>query len=209
MKWLERSGTAVSMVLIVWGFLASSAQAQDTAVLKRATQLRDAPSDSGASVAPLEVNSVVTRSNQRKGPWTKVQTQQGISGWVHMFDLGPQAGGAAAPSGAGGNAAAGGLRSLGGLFGGSSGSQTTATSTIGLRGLGAEDIANAQPNPAAVGQAENLRVSGDQARQFAASAALQPRQIAPLAEPPRPTDGSRSGATGSTANPSDPNFSPN
>lgn len=209
MKWLERSGTAVSMVLIVWGFLASSAQAQDTAVLKRATQLRDAPSDSGASVAPLEVNSVVTRSNQRKGPWTKVQTQQGISGWVHMFDLGPQAGSAAAPGGAGGNAAAGGLRSLGGLFGGSSGSQTTATSTIGLRGLGAEDIANAQPNPAAVGQAENLRVSGDQARQFAASAALQPRQIAPLAEPPRPTDGSRSGATGSTANPSDPNFSPN
>jgi hypothetical protein len=219
MKWLERSGTAVSMVLIVWGFLASSAQAQDTAVVKRATQLRDAPSDSGASVAPLEVNSAVTRSNQRKGPWTKVQTQQGISGWVHMFDLGPQAGSAAAPSGAGGsaaapsgaggNAAAGGLRSLGGLFGGSSGSQTTATSTIGLRGLGAEDIANAQPNPAAVGQAENLRVSGDQARQFAASAALQPRQIAPLAEPPRPTDGSRSGATGSTANPSDPNFSPN
>jgi hypothetical protein len=209
MKWLERSGTAVSMVLIVWGFLASSAQAQDTAVVKRATQLRDAPSDSGASVAPLEVNSVVTRSNQRKGPWTKVQTQQGISGWVHMFDLGPQAGSATAPSGAGGNAAAGGLRSLGGLFGGSSGSQTTATSTIGLRGLGAEDIANAQPNPAAVGQAENLRVNGDQARQFAASAALQPRQIAPLAEPPRPTDGSRSGATGSTANPSDPNFSPN
>lgn len=209
MKWLERSGTAVSMVLIVWGFLASSAQAQDTAVVKRATQLRDAPSDSGASVAPLEVNSVVTRSNQRKGPWTKVQTQQGISGWVHMFDLGPQAGSAATPGGAGGNAAAGGLRSLGGLFGGSSGSQTTATSTIGLRGLGAEDIANAQPNPAAVGQAENLRVSGDQARQFAASAALQPRQIAPLAEPPRPTDGSRSGATGSTANPSDPNFSPN
>ena len=61
-----------------------------------------------------------------------------------MFDVGAQAGTAAAGS----NTATSGLRSLGGLFGG--GSSTTATATVGIRGLSAEDIANAQPNPAAV-----------------------------------------------------------
>ncbi len=68
-----------------------------------------------------------------------------------MFDLGPQSG--AAPTS--GNSATSGIRGLGSLFGNNSGSTTTATSTVGIRGLGAEDIAKAQPNPAAVTQAES------------------------------------------------------
>jgi hypothetical protein len=163
------------------------------------------PWKNGASVAPLEANAVVTRTSERKGPWTKVSTQQGATGWVHMFDLGPQSG--AAPTS--GNAATSGMRGLGGLFGSNSGSTTTATSTVGIRGLGAEDIAKAQPNPAAVTQAEGLRVNADQARQFASNASLQPRNVAPLAEPHRPSSSSGSGTTGSSNNPSDPNFSPN
>ncbi|WP_233193702.1 SH3 domain-containing protein [Acidovorax sp. 59] len=186
-------------------FLTGTAHAQEAAVVKRATQLRDSPTENGASVAPLEANAVVTRTSERKGPWTKVSTQQGATGWVHMFDLGPQSG--AAPTS--GNAATSGMRGLGGLFGSNSGGTTTATSTVGIRGLGAEDIAKAQPNPAAVTQAEGLRVNADQARQFASNASLQPRNVAPLAEPPRPSSSSGSGATGSSNNPSDPNFSPN
>lgn len=182
---------------------AGIAGAQEAAVVKRATQLRDSPAESGASVAPLEANTVVTRSSERKGAWTKVSTSQGATGWVHMFDLGPQSGAAPAAS----NAATSGLRGLGGLFGGNSGSTTTATSTVGIRGLGAEDIANAQPDPAAVSRAEGLRVNADQARQFASNAALQPRDVAPLAEPPRATSGGAAGA--SPSSPSDPNFSPN
>lgn len=200
MKWLHRGALAACLASAAL----VSAHAQESAVVKRATQLRDAPADSGASVAPLEANTVVTRSNERKGAWTKVSTPQGATGWVHMFDLGPQSGSASA----GGGTATGGLRSLGGLFGGNSGSTTTATSTVGIRGLGAEDIANAQPNPAAVGKAEGLRVNADQARQFASNASLHTRQVPPLAAPPRPTS-SGSGATGSSSNPSDPNFSPN
>ena len=207
MNWLHRrtpawrlAGAAMAVLL----GLVSTAQAQETAVVKRATQLRDAPAETGASVAPLEANTVVTRTSERKGAWTKVNTSQGATGWVHMFDLGPQAGAASASS----NTATSGLRGLTSLFGGSSGATTTATSTVGIRGLGAEDIANAQPNPAAVGEAEALRVNADQARQFASNAALQPRTVPPLAEPARPSsNGSGSGYAPNSS--SDNGFGPN
>ena len=201
MNWLHHGSWVTWLTGAALALLASAAQAQDTAVVKRATQLRDSPAESGASVAPLEANTPVTRSSERKGPWTKVSTPQGATGWVHMFDLGPQAGSASGT----GNAATGGLRSLGGLFGGNSGSTTTATSTVGIRGLGAEDIARAQPNPAAVSQAEGLRVNADQARQFAGNAALQARTVPPLAEP---SYSSGSGAMGSSNHSSDPHSSP-
>lgn len=208
MNWLHRGAKALWLTgaaMALLSSLAGIAHSQETAVVKRATQLRDAPAESGASVAPLEANAVVTRTSERKGAWTKVNTPQGATGWVHMFDLGPQSGSAAPSS----NAATSGLRSLGGLFGGNSGTSTTATSTVGIRGLGAEDIANAQPNPAAVGQAEGLRVNADQARQFASHAALQPRTVPPLAEPARPSS-SGSGGAPSTNTPNDPNsFGPN
>lgn len=205
MKWLHRGALAAGLALAALVPWTGAAHAQDAAVVKRATQLRSTPEESGASVAALAANTVVTRSAERKGPWTKVSTAQGASGWVHMFDLGPQTGSASGT----GNAATGGLRGLGGLFGGNSGPTTTATSTVGIRGLGAEDIANAQPNPAAVTQAEALRVNADQARKFASTASLNQRTVPPLAEPPRPTSSGGSGATGSSSNPSDPNFSPN
>lgn len=206
MKWLHRRAPAVWLVCAALALLAGAAQAQDAAVVKRATQLRDSPAENGASVAPLEANTVVTRSSERKGPWTKVSTAQGATGWVHMFDLGPQSGAATASN----NTATGGLRSLGGLFGGNSGS-TTATSTVGIRGLGAEDIAKAQPNPAAVGQAEGLRVNADQARQFANSASLHARDVPAMAQPALPSGGAGAGnrSGGSSSNPSDPNYSPN
>jgi len=123
MKWLHRDALATWLVGAALALVAGAAPAQEAAVVKRATQLRDSPADNGASVAPLEANTVVTRSSERKGPWTKVSTPQGATGWVHMFDLGPQSGAAAASN----NTATGGLRGLGGLFGGNSGTTTTAT----------------------------------------------------------------------------------
>ena len=205
MKWLHRDALATWLAGAALALVAGATPAQEAAVVKRATQLRDSPADNGASVAPLEANTVVTRSSERKGPWTKVSTPQGATGWVHMFDLGPQSGAAAASN----NTATGGLRGLGGLFGGNSGTTTTATSTVGIRGLDAEDIAKAQPNPAAVGRVEGMRVNADQARQFASSASLQARDVPALAQPALPSGGSSNRSGGSSGNPSDPNYSPN
>ena len=179
--WLHRGSLAAALALAL---LAVSAQAQqDAAVLKRATELREGPAQTSASLGALAADSSVARTGERKGSWVKVRTPQGAAGWVHMFDLGAQAGAAPASGGA-----TSGLRSLGGLFGGS-GSTTTATSTVGIRGLGAEDIANAQPNPTAVRDAEKMRVSAEQAQRFASASALRTQRVEPLPEPPRPASG--------------------
>lgn len=181
--------------------MAPLAQAQEAAILKRATELRESPGSTGASLGTLAENSDVQRSGERKGSWIKVRTPQGTVGWVHMFDVGTRAS-ASADSG---NAATAGLRSLGNFLGGNSGT-TTATSTVGIRGLGAEDIANARPNPAAVSQAEQQRVSADEARRFAGRAGLRPQQVAALPEPPRPTSPA---STGERITPFNENISPN
>lgn len=196
---LSRALLAATLVGAAWA-LPAWAQ-QDAAVIQRATELRDAPGTAGASLGQLPAESPVERTGERKGSWIKVRTSQGSSGWVHMFDVGSRASAASAS----GNAATGGLRSLGGLFGSNSGS-TTATSTAGIRGLEAEDITNAQPNPAAVTQAEQHRVNARQARSFASSAPLQAREVAPLPEPERPAS---FGAPAGAISPMNENISPN
>lgn len=167
----------VSCVLLLGGGLA---QAQTEALLvKRSAELREAPGESSRSLAALAARTPVTRLGARQGAWIQVRTPEGASGWVHMFDVGSAA--SAAPAGAGASA----LRGLTSFFnkGSAQGGTVTATSTVGIRGLGAEDLARAQPNPTAVVLAEALRQDADQARQFAASAALSSRAVEPLPVP--------------------------
>ena len=162
----------------------------DTLIVKRATQLRETPSEASPGLAALAPQAAVTRLQQRRGPWIEVRSAQGVNGWVHMFDVGTT------PVAQGGNFATGALRGLTSLFGGgnSLAPTRTATATVGIRGLGAEDIANAQPNLTAVALADALRLDATQARQFAKVAALTPQSIDPLPAPPRPQS-----ATGSSA----------
>ena len=163
---------------------ASGALAQDSVVaIKRATELRETPGESAASRGPLPVATPVTRTGPRQGPWIEVRTAQGASGWVHMFDVG-----STVPA-QGGNTATGALRGLTSFFGRGSAqapAATTATATIGIRGLGAEDIANAQPDLAAVARAEALRQDAARARQFGTDAALVAQLVEPLPLPPAP-----------------------
>ena len=156
------------------------AHAQSESVqLKRVVELREVPGESSRSLAALAERTAVTRSGVRQGAWIQVRTAEGTTGWVHMFDVGSSS--SAAPASAGANA----LRGLTSFFnkGSAQGATTTATSTVGIRGLGAEDLARAQPNLAAVGQADALRLDAEQARQFASSAALASRMVDPLPEP--------------------------
>ena len=160
--------------------LAGSAWAQEAAVTRRATELRDAPSDTGRSVAALPAQSAVTRTNQRPGPWVQVRTAAGATGWLHLFDLGPATTTAASE---GGNSLLGGaLRGVGSLLGGNTRPATTST-TAGIRGLDAQDLAQAQPDTAAVRQMEGLRPSEADVRSYAQRAAWRPVQVDPLPAP--------------------------
>jgi hypothetical protein len=170
---------AVSALAIGHGAWAQS----ETVTVKRDAQLRESPADAAPSLASLPAQTPVTRLTARRGPWIEVRTAQGQTGWVHLFDVGT------APAAQGGNLATGALRGLTSLFGGGNAlapATRTSTATIGIRGLGAEEIASAQPNLTAVMMMETLRVDAGQAQQFGAVAGLAPQRVEPLPVPPPP-----------------------
>jgi uncharacterized protein YgiM (DUF1202 family) len=179
-----QAGVVIPLLLAALLAFSAAAQAQpqgEAVLIKRVSQLRDGPGDTARSLAPLPVQTSVTRLGERQGAWIKVRMADGTSGWVHMFDITS----AGTPSGAG----TGALRSLSGFFNKGSAqapSSTVSTSTVGIRGLGAEDLASAQPNLAAVAQADANRVNAAQARQFAGGASLSSRQVEPLPVPAPP-----------------------
>lgn len=165
------------------------AQTAETMVVKRATELRGGPGDTTPSIGPLAAQATVTRLTARQGAWVEVKNAQGTTGWLHMFDLG-------SPAGAGGNFATGALRGVTNFFnrgGAGTGTASGQTSTVGIRGLGAEDLARSQPNLAAVMQAEGLRQNEAQARSFAADARLAPQAVEALPVPLPPNAGSGGG----------------
>lgn len=180
--------------------LAGVAHASNDAVLlKRAAPLRESPGEAGRSLVDLPVQTPVTRLGQRQGAWLKVRAADGTQGWLHMFDV-------AAPSTpSSGNAGVGALRGITNFFNKGSAQQTgtvQATSTVGIRGLGAEDLAQAQPDMAALMRLEKTRLDANQARQFASAAGFRPRQIEPLAAPSAPATSSNStNRSGTSADP--------
>ena len=183
--------TTCALTLAAICLLPGSAAAQqgESAMLKRPAELRDAPADSGRSLAALPAQEPVIRMGARQGAWIQVQARGGITGWVHMFDVGPAGlgGGAGTGTPSGGNALTGGLRGLSNMLGGGSPPPPprVSTSTIGIRGLEAEDLARAQPNLNAVTQMEQMRQDEASARQFAADAALTAATVPALAAPVR------------------------
>jgi hypothetical protein len=160
--------------------LGTAARAEEQVLTRRALELRATPGDTGPSVARLPDQSPVTRLEGRQGPWVQVRSAQGATGWVHLFDLGPAS---ASGGGASSGFASGALRGVTGLFGNNTPRQTG--TTAGIRGLEAEDLANAQPNPAGVQQMGGWRASENDARAYAGSVAWVPATVEQLPAPTR------------------------
>lgn len=190
-----RAGAWLALLLAC----ALPAAAEEAAVTRRATELREAPGGAGRSLASLPAQAPVTRLDQRQGPWVQVRTEGGATGWLHLFDVAPAT---AAASGDSGGVAAGvgnALRGVTGLFGRPA--PQPASTAAGIRGLGAEDLAQAQPDPAAVKRMEAARQSDAEARAFASRAALRPAAVEPLPVPAAPA---AAGPAGRPGNPESP-----
>lgn len=167
-----------SIAVACAALLACTAYAQtETLMVKRAAELRQGPSETTPTVVALPAQTQITRLPERQGPWMHVKTEAGQVGWVHMFDVA-----STASNSSSGGGASGALRGLTSLFSNNS-AKTTTTSTVGIRGLGAEDIANSQPNLQTLKQAEGLRVDAAQAKRFASEEQLTARAVDPLPEP--------------------------
>lgn len=132
----------------------------------RATELRNAPATDAAVVAPL-AESAQVEALDRKGGWTRVKTASGAEGWVRMLAL-RYAGGGAARQGDSGIA-----QLLNVARSGTSGTQVT----TGVRGLDAEQLANARPNAAELQKLQSYAASKDAAAGFAASGKLRSQNV--------------------------------
>ena len=183
------------LIAAAWSaLLVGTALAQSEAVqVKRQAELRQQPSETSSSVATLPAQTNIVRLPERQGPWMHVKTDSGQTGWIHMFDVGSVQSQRAA-----GSTAAGALRGITNFFNrGSAQTTTTATSTVGIRGLGSEDIANAQPNLDALRKAEAMRTDEAQAKRFASESQLAARNVDPLPVPNPPPSANSSETGGS------------
>ena len=137
----------------------------EPATVIRASDLKKEPATDSATVAALPENTAV-EALERKSGWTRVKADAG-EGWVRMLSL--RFGGTAAKPGASG---------VNQLFNvartGSSGTQVT----TGVRGLDAEQLANAQPNPAELAKLDGFAVDRDAAASFAAQGKLDAQSVA-------------------------------
>lgn len=157
-----RSLASTVAVALFWTLTAYA----DPATVIRPIEVKQAPASDAETVASLEENATV-QTGERRGGWIQVKTDAGASGWVKFLALRFSGGGSEKTGDSG----------VAQLFnvarGGSSGSQVT----TGVRGLDAEDISAAQPDPARLKQMDGYAVNAEEAGRFAAAGPLQAQSV--------------------------------
>jgi hypothetical protein len=138
----------------------------EPATVIRATDLKQAPATDAATTAQLAENAQVD-ALERKGGWTRVKAAGGAEGWVRMLSLRYAGSGDAKQGDSGVSQLLNVARS------GTSGAQVT----TGVRGLDAEQLANAKPNPAELKKLEGYSASKEGAEGFATTGKLQPQRV--------------------------------
>lgn len=161
---MKRALFITAMLLVLGAVQADSGTSAMTVV---AGKLNDGPYSDANTLSTVPVNTGLIIL-ARQGGWYHVRLPSGQMGWVPMTNLRLNAAGAgsSAPTSAGGS-------SFFSLFeSGRSGAGGT-TATTGVRGLNTGDIANAQPDPAAVALLNQWIMKPDDAKAFAAALPLQ------------------------------------
>jgi len=134
-------------------------------MLVRATELKQEPATDAATVARLPENAAV-EALERKGGWTRIKAGT-AEGWVRMLSLRFGGPGEAKKGDSG----------LTQLFNvartGTSGTQVT----TGARGLDADQLANAQPNPAELAKMAAFAADAEAAASFAAKGKLSATSV--------------------------------
>jgi len=183
-RFVYRIGSAVIAALALTGFAGVVAQAQESVTTNRATEVRANPDDAAASLQSLAAQAKV-QVIERKGAWSKVKTET-QTGWVRMMHLrggvtleeAPQSG----SKSSGGGFLAGFNRLLGGN---QQTSQRAQSATVGIRGLSAEELKTASPNPQALADMKSFVCNKPDAEKFAREVNLAKVDVADPGEAPR------------------------
>jgi hypothetical protein len=131
-----------------------------------ATPYRDAKS-AGQLLANTKVDIL-----ERRGGWLKI-TAPGKTGWAKLHQVRAGEG----PEGRNSGEGLAILKSVSQT--GRSGSQGI-VATTGIRGMSAEALKNAKPDPAAVKKVDGYSVTASQARDYAKAAGLKEKNVPPL-----------------------------
>jgi hypothetical protein len=147
------------------GLVAVAAVAAEVGTTRQEATLMSAPYSDATTAGRLAANTKVTLF-ERRGAWLRV-TAGNQKGWVRLHQV---------RIGEGTDKSASGSEGLGMLWNvgqtGRSGSQGI-VATTGIRGLTAEELKLAKPNPQAVQSLDQYRASADTARRLAASGGLK------------------------------------
>lgn len=143
--------------------LCSSLAVAEPATLLKPTELRSQPQGGATIVTTLKAKDTVDIS-ARQGAWASVKTTDGKSGWVRVLNL-------RTGSGQRGDAGIGAIASV--FKTGSSGN----TVSTGVKGLSAEQLQNATPNPAEAERLATYSVKAPDARTYAKQGKLTSKQV--------------------------------
>jgi hypothetical protein len=155
--------TTVSSCLLVSALLGSPLALAEPATLLKPTELRSQPQSAATVVTQLQTRDNVDITT-RQGAWANVKTASGQTGWVRILNL-------RTGSGQRGDAGIGAIASV--FKTGSSGN----TVSTGVKGLSAEQLQNATPNPAEVARLASLAANPADARSFAKQGKLARQHV--------------------------------
>jgi hypothetical protein len=146
----------------------TGAKSRETGTTRVDVELMAAPYRDSKTAGKLPSNTAVDVL-ERRGGWLRISAQ-GKSGWARLHQVRAGEGPEAKNTG-------GGLTALKNVSQtGRSGSQGI-VATTGIRGLSAEELKSAKPNPKAVESMEASRASDTTARDFARSAGLKEKDV--------------------------------
>ncbi len=152
-----------SFCLLLGALLGSPPALAEPATLLKPGELRSLPQGSAAVLAPLAAKEMVD-IQRRQGAWANVKTASGQTGWVRVLNL-------RTGSGQRGDAGVGALASV--FKTGSSGN----TVSTGVKGLSAEQLQNATPDPAEAERLNGFAVKTADARTFAKQGKLADKKV--------------------------------
>lgn len=163
----------LALVLSLSG--AATLQAAEAGRTIVAADLKQQPFIDAATVVNLPAGTGL-EVLQRQGGWMQVKSGTG-EGWLKMTAV--KLGTATATQEKSGN----GLSTLVNLATTGRSGSSGVTVTTGVRGLGQEELKNAQPNPEAVSKMESFTAARNETAAFASSAKLQSQTLEYLSAP--------------------------
>lgn len=147
---------------------------RETGATRATVTLMATPHSDAKPAGQLAANTTVDIL-ERRGGWLRISAK-GTSGWAKLHQVRVGEGPEAKSSGDGLAI----LKNVGET--GRSGS-TGIVATTGIRGLSAEELTNAKPDPTAVKAIERYRVTAGQAREYAKAAGLKEAVVPTLPKP--------------------------